>query len=73
MIAGIKKDEVAVKNKGSLASYIASGYPYYTDPMPNLYFTRGPGSLCGERIKRSSYEYRGQAQRSPAAALYVSL
>ena len=50
VIAGIKKDEVAVKNKGSLASYIASGYPYYTDPMPNLYFTRDPGACVGNGL-----------------------
>lgn len=49
-IAGIKKDEVEVKNKGSLASYIASGYPYYTDPMPNLYFTRDPGACVGNGL-----------------------
>ncbi|MCQ4638167.1 arginine deiminase [Anaerovorax odorimutans] len=49
-IAGIKKSEVEVKNKGSLASYIASGYPYYTDPMPNLYFTRDPGACVGDGL-----------------------
>ncbi|MCI8647679.1 MAG: arginine deiminase [Firmicutes bacterium] len=50
VIAGIKKDEIEVKNKGSLASYIASGYPYYTDPMPNLYFTRDPGACVGNGL-----------------------
>lgn len=49
-ISGIKKDEIQVKNKGSLASYIASGYPYYTDPMPNLYFTRDPGACVGNGL-----------------------
>lgn len=50
VIAGIKKDEIQVKNRGSLASYIASGYPYYTDPMPNLYFTRDPGACVGNGL-----------------------
>ena len=49
-ISGIKKDEIQVKNKGSLASYIAYGYPYYTDPMPNLYFTRDPGACVGNGL-----------------------
>ena len=49
-ISGIKKDEIQVKNKGSLASYIASGYPYYTDPMPNLYFTRDPFACIGNGV-----------------------
>lgn len=47
VIAGIKKSEIHPGNKGSLASYIASNYPYYTDPMPNLYFTRDPGACVG--------------------------
>ena len=73
MIAGIKKDEVAVKNKGSLANYIASGYPYYTDPMPNLYFTRDPGACVGNGFNIHHMSTAGQAQRSPAATLYVSV
>lgn len=50
VIAGIKKSEIEVKNRSSLASYIASGYPYYTDPMPNLYFTRDPGACVGNGL-----------------------
>ena len=45
-IAGVKKTEIEV-NTNSLAEYIASGYPYYMDPMPNLYFTRDPGACVG--------------------------
>ena len=45
-IAGVKKNEIAVKTN-SLAEYIALGYPYYMDPMPNLYFTRDPGACVG--------------------------
>ena len=48
-IAGIKKDEISVSTN-SLAEYIASGYPYYMDPMPNLYFTRDPGACVGNGI-----------------------
>ena len=50
VISGIKKEELKVDNSSSLASYIASGYPYYTDPMPNLYFTRDPGACIGNGI-----------------------
>lgn len=49
-IAGIRKTEIEVKNRSSLASYIASGYPYYTDPLPNLYFTRDPGACVGNGL-----------------------
>ena len=49
VISGVKKDEICVKSN-SLAEFIASGYPYYTDPMPNLYFTRDPGACVGDGI-----------------------
>ncbi len=48
-ISGVKKSELEVKTN-SLAEYIASGYPYYTDPMPNLYFTRDPGACVGNGV-----------------------
>ena len=49
VISGVKKSEISVKSN-SLADYISSGYPYYTDPMPNLYFTRDPGACVGNGI-----------------------
>ena len=48
-IAGIKKSEVKVVSN-SLADYIDAGYPYYIDPMPNLYFTRDPGACIGNGV-----------------------
>lgn len=50
VIAGIKKTDVPKVKSTSLADYIASGYPYYTDPMPNLYFTRDPGACVGDGL-----------------------
>lgn len=50
VISGIKKVDIGKVNSTSLADYIASGYPYYTDPMPNLYFTRDPGACVGNGI-----------------------
>lgn len=48
-ISGVKKSELNVKST-SLADYISSGYPYYTDPMPNLYFTRDQGACVGNGV-----------------------
>ena len=48
-IAGVKKSEITVRTN-SLAEYIASGYPYYMDPMPNLHFTRDPGACVGNGL-----------------------
>lgn len=49
-IAGIKKSEIPDIKQKSLADYISVSYPYYTDPMPNLYFTRDPGACIGSGI-----------------------
>ena len=50
VISGIKKTEIGKIDVSSLADFIASDYPYYTDPMPNLYFTRDPGACVGDGV-----------------------
>ncbi len=50
VISGVKKKDVGKIDSGSLADFIASGYPYFTDPMPNLYFTRDPGACVGNGV-----------------------
>jgi arginine deiminase len=50
VISGIKKNDVEVSHIASLADFIASAYPYYTDPMPNLYFTRDPGACLADGL-----------------------
>ena len=50
VIAGIKKTDLEIRNVTSLADLATSDYPYYTDPMPNLYFTRDPGACVGDGL-----------------------
>ncbi|MFV0516977.1 MAG: arginine deiminase [Aminipila sp.] len=50
VIAGIKKSEIVKVASSSLADFIDSDYPYFTDPMPNLYFTRDPGACVGNGV-----------------------
>lgn len=50
VIAGVKKNEVPKFETKSFADYISSDYPFYMDPMPNLYFTRDPGACIGDGI-----------------------
>lgn len=66
-IAGIKKSEIGKIESNSLADFIASGYPYYTDPMPNLYFTRDPGACIGDGI--SIHHMSTSARRREALLL----
>lgn len=49
LIAGVKREEITVESK-SLADFISSAYPFYMDPMPNLYFTRDPGACVGNGL-----------------------
>lgn len=50
IIAGIRRDEIENVKSKSLADFISSSYPFYMDPMPNLYFTRDPGACVGNGI-----------------------
>ena len=48
LIEGIKRDELKHHNKvTSLFELVPSDYPFVSDPMPNLYFTRDPGACVG--------------------------
>lgn len=50
VIAGIRRDEVKTKDTTSLMDLVQDDYPFVSDPMPNLYFTRDPGACIGEGI-----------------------
>ena len=50
LIAGIKRSEVATKEATSLMDLVEDDYPFVSDPMPNLYFTRDPFAVVGEGV-----------------------
>jgi len=50
IISGVTKEEVSALDPESFADYISISYPFYMDPMPNLYFTRDPGACIGDGI-----------------------
>ena len=49
-MAGINKKELLKLNEKSLSDLIEKDYPFITDPMPNLYFTRDPFASIGNGI-----------------------
>ena len=67
LIAGVKKADVAYSDPNSFADYIDRKYPYYTDPMPNLYFTRDPGACIGNGV--SVHHMSRRARRREALLL----
>lgn len=48
-MGGIKKLEIPNFTKRTLSDHIRD-YPFVTDPMPNLYFTRDPFSVLGSGV-----------------------
>lgn len=50
VIAGVKREEIGHIESKSLADFVTSDYPFYMDPMPNLYFTRDPGACIGNGL-----------------------
>jgi arginine deiminase len=50
VMAGVRKTEVEIKARNSLAALINDVYPFYLDPMPNLYFTRDPAAAIGNGL-----------------------
>lgn len=52
IMAGVRKNEVRLPAEGAkqLHEMLAVGYPFYLDPMPNLYFTRDPSAVIGNGL-----------------------
>ncbi|MDF2672064.1 MAG: arcA [Clostridiales bacterium] len=50
MMTGVRRGEVEIKKATSLADIMMDEYPFFLDPMPNLYFTRDPGAIIGNGI-----------------------
>lgn len=49
-MAGINKKELPKSEELTLADMVDEGYPFITDPLPNLYFTRDPFASIGDKV-----------------------
>ncbi|MGL4730612.1 MAG: arginine deiminase [Clostridium sp.] len=50
LMAGVRKQDVQIKTRRSLRELMEDKYPFYLDPMPNLYFTRDPAASVGNGL-----------------------
>lgn len=52
VMAGVRKNELAIHRAGApqLHELLHNSYPFYLDPMPNLYFTRDPSAAIGSGL-----------------------
>ena len=67
VISGIKKTEIRDLTMNSLSDFVNSDYPYHTDPMPNIYFTRDFGTCIGEGV--AVYHMKTKARRRESLLL----
>ncbi len=54
MVRGVRKSDLGRRGQKHLVDYIDDAYPFYVDPMPNLYFTRDPFFTIGGGVCISS-------------------
>ena len=50
VISGVRKTDLTDYQPRTLAEKIDEAYPFYMDPMPNMYFTRDQGACVGNGI-----------------------
>lgn len=67
VMAGVRKDEINLPSEHhqQLHDMIEEGrYPFYLDPMPNLYFTRDPGVVIGDGLTISKMHHPTRRRES---------
>ncbi|KEK24386.1 arginine deiminase [Bacillus gaemokensis] len=50
IMGGVRKSEIETSKKAHLYELMEDHYPFYLDPMPNLYFTRDPAATIGDGL-----------------------
>ena len=50
VIAGVRKSDIRDYQPKTLAEKIDAAYPFFTDPMPNMYFTRDQAACVGNGV-----------------------
>ncbi|MBC1661512.1 arginine deiminase [Listeria welshimeri] len=50
LMAGLKKSEIPEHKKKHLNEMMSEQYPFFLDPLPNLYFTRDPAAVIGSGV-----------------------
>ena len=50
LAGGVRKSDIPKVEKRHLVDFTDDKYPFYVDPMPNLYFTRDPFMNVGDGV-----------------------
>ncbi|HAR6578759.1 TPA: arginine deiminase [Staphylococcus pseudintermedius] len=63
IMAGVRKEEIQLE-MNHLVEYMDDRYPFYLDPMPNLYFTRDPQASIGRGMTINRMYWRARRRES---------
>lgn len=63
VMAGVRKEEIKLEST-HLVEYMDDKYPFYLDPMPNLYFTRDPQASVGRGMTVNRMFWRARRRES---------
>ncbi|HEC2157856.1 arginine deiminase [Staphylococcus delphini] len=69
IMAGVRKEEIQL-DMNHLVEYMDDRYPFYLDPMPNLYFTRDPQASIGRGMTINRM-YWGARRRESIFMTYI--
>ena len=66
VMAGVKKMDVSVPEPidKELTHFMIDDYPFYLDPMPNLYFTRDPAAAVGSGLAINKMHWPARRRES---------
>jgi len=65
IMAGVRKDEIESPGGAKhLHEMLDDSYPFYLDPMPNLYFTRDPAAVIGQGLTINKMHYPARRRES---------
>ncbi|MYV18057.1 arginine deiminase [Furfurilactobacillus milii] len=64
IMAGIRKNEIDFKPTDLVSAAEDSTYPFYMDPMPNLYFTRDPAASIGDGLSINHMTFTARRRES---------
>ncbi|MFT8374188.1 MAG: arginine deiminase, partial [Liquorilactobacillus satsumensis] len=64
VMVGVRKNEIELKSFGLRELAEDENYPFYMDPMPNLYFTRDPAAAIGEGLSINHMTFAARRRES---------
>lgn len=64
IMAGVRKNEINLTYRSLQEMAEDSNYPFYMDPMPNLYFTRDPAASIGDGLSINKMTFKARQRES---------